>query len=440
MVHQGTRSMSDHVPVSIKLVLDIQRETISRGRPRSYFKMNIKLMNSPGVLQKAKIAWETHPSWVKDERKKWAMGLGLIRQVLMEEKKRWEREDPDLATLQEKLLQAKEAQENIKVLQTETGELLTDEAEILQEVYNNYKLLYTADQEDGAVKGRRREMLQLIDRRLTREQNSCLRELPDDSLIEELIFAMPKEKAPGLDGVIVEIVVVGWDFMKTDCCRMIRKVWGCKKLLRVPRKPRAKKTSSGGSTPEDETSPATKKSAKRKFNLDPPRSRTPSPEALEHYEPHRKGKKKVDEGAAADMDRIGKRKVNEKTSTVPAKKNKRSDDSDEDSNKSNHAKGEAVNNHDDEKGAETHEPTAALTALGSTKRGAKKPRQGSARKPAPPQNPWIILPSPVKASIKPKEMVKGDIINTFMEETFSQLPPLLVPKSGKNRRYETWVS
>ncbi|KAL3675419.1 hypothetical protein R1sor_025367 [Riccia sorocarpa] len=112
---------------------------------------------------------------------------------------------------------------------------------------------------------------------------------------------------------------------------------------RVPRKPRAKKTSPAGSTPaEDETSPATKKTVKRKLNLDPPRSRSPSPEALERNQPPRNGKKKVEEGAAADMDRKGKRKVDDQPSTVPAKKNKRGDDSDEDSNKSNHAKGEAV--------------------------------------------------------------------------------------------------
>ncbi|KAL3697365.1 hypothetical protein R1sor_011441 [Riccia sorocarpa] len=59
---------------------------------------------------------------------------------------------------------------------------------------------------------------------------------------------------------------------------------------RVPRKPRAKKTSPAGSTPaEDETSPATKKTAKRKLNLDPPRSRSPSSEALERNQPPRNG-------------------------------------------------------------------------------------------------------------------------------------------------------
>ncbi|KAL3683379.1 hypothetical protein R1sor_001401 [Riccia sorocarpa] len=65
---------------------------------------------------------------------------------------------------------------------------------------------------------------------------------------------------------------------------------------RVPRKPPAKKTSPAGSTPaEDETSPATKKTAKQKLNLDPPRSRSPSPEALERNQLPRNGKKKVKE-------------------------------------------------------------------------------------------------------------------------------------------------
>ncbi|KAL3685029.1 hypothetical protein R1sor_003051 [Riccia sorocarpa] len=187
---------------------------------------------------------------------------------------------------------------------------------------------------------------------------------------------------------------------------------------RIPRKPRAKKTSPTGSTPaEDETSPITKKTAKRKLNLDPPRSRSPSPKALERNQPPRNGKKKVEEGAAVDMGRKGKQKVDDQPSTVPAKKHKRGDDSDEDSNKSNHAKGEVMqlreardaladamvgrressepnhaagpsidpveisSDHDDKKGAETHEPIVASTALGSTKRGAKKPQQRSARKP-----------------------------------------------------------
>ncbi|KAL3700701.1 hypothetical protein R1sor_018723 [Riccia sorocarpa] len=200
----------------------------------------------------------------------------------------------------------------------------------------------------------------------------------------------------------------------------------------VPRKPRAKTTSPAGSTPaEDETSPATNKTAKRKLNLDPPRSRSPSPEALERNQPPRNGKKKVEEGAAADMDRKGKtlgKSEHEKrqwgyidkfiNETVQDKIQKRERELKEqiealeaknaelqtqlreardaladamvgrcELSEPNHAAGPSIDpveissDHDDKKGAETHEPTVASTALGLTKRGAKKPRQWSARKP-----------------------------------------------------------
>ncbi|KAL3685027.1 hypothetical protein R1sor_003049 [Riccia sorocarpa] len=133
------------------------------------------------------------------------------------------------------------------------------------------------------------------------------------------------------------------DWTTVDKSRNIREIPVAETDERVPRKPRAKKTSPAGSTPaEDETVPATKKTAKRKLNLDPPRSRSPSPETLERNQPPRNGKKKVEEGATVDMDRKGKRKVDDQPSTVPTKKNKRGDDSDDDSNMFNHAKGEAI--------------------------------------------------------------------------------------------------
>ncbi|KAL3691361.1 hypothetical protein R1sor_005012 [Riccia sorocarpa] len=68
-------------------------------------------------------------------------------------------------------------------------------------------------------------------------------------------------------------------------------------------------------------------------------SRSLSPVASQSIQPDRKGKKKVDEGAAANLDHKGKRKVDEQS---PTKKKKRSDDSDDDSNESNHEQEEAV--------------------------------------------------------------------------------------------------
>ncbi|KAL3679413.1 hypothetical protein R1sor_022369 [Riccia sorocarpa] len=104
---------------------------------------------------------------------------------------------------------------------------------------------------------------------------------------------------------------------------------------RVPRKPRRKKTSRASSTPEgNETSPGTKKPTKRKLNLNPPKSRSSSPEVPRRIQPGRKGKRKVDEEATANIERKGKQKANEHPSLEPAEKKERSDDSDEDSDES----------------------------------------------------------------------------------------------------------
>ncbi|KAL3684012.1 hypothetical protein R1sor_002034 [Riccia sorocarpa] len=112
---------------------------------------------------------------------------------------------------------------------------------------------------------------------------------------------------------------------------------------RVPRKPRRKRISRASSTPEgNETSSGTKKPTKRKLNLNPPKSRSPSPEVSRRIQPGRKGKRKVDEEATANIERKGKRKADEQPSPELAKKKERSDDSDEDSDESVFEQGEPI--------------------------------------------------------------------------------------------------
>ncbi|KAL3695428.1 hypothetical protein R1sor_009504 [Riccia sorocarpa] len=176
---------------------------------------------------------------------------------------------------------------------------------------------------------------------------------------------------------------------------------------RVPRKPRAKKTSPAGSTPaEDDTVPATKKTAKRKLNLDPPMSRSPSPEALEPLGKSEREKRQwgyIDKFINETVqDKIQKREreLKEQIEALEAKNAELQRQLREacdaladamvgrrESSEPNHAAGPSIDpveissDRDDKKGAETHEPTVASTALGSTKRVAKKPQQRSARKP-----------------------------------------------------------
>ncbi|KAL3690516.1 hypothetical protein R1sor_016825 [Riccia sorocarpa] len=57
--------------------------------------MDYKVLMQPEVLEIAKAVWLEHPSWAKDKRKGWALALGRIRKLLMEvrtEERRKERE------------------------------------------------------------------------------------------------------------------------------------------------------------------------------------------------------------------------------------------------------------------------------------------------------------------------------------------------------------
>lgn len=38
------------------------------------------------------------------------------------------------------------------------------------------------------------------------------------------------EKSPGLDGVTVEMIQKGWEYMKNGCCEMVRGFWGDGKM------------------------------------------------------------------------------------------------------------------------------------------------------------------------------------------------------------------
>ncbi|KAL3697986.1 hypothetical protein R1sor_012062 [Riccia sorocarpa] len=44
-------------------------------------------------------------------------------------------------------------------------------------------------------------------------------------------MGMPKEKSPRIDGVMVEILQIGWEFMQDDCLQMVQSFWTKKELI-----------------------------------------------------------------------------------------------------------------------------------------------------------------------------------------------------------------
>ncbi|KAL3684326.1 hypothetical protein R1sor_002348 [Riccia sorocarpa] len=103
-----------------------------------------------------------------------------------------------------------------------------------------YRELYAAEEESEEDRQLRKDVLLLIDNKLSPHQNERLRESPEDKFIEDVVHSLPKDKSPGLDGVVAELLVLGWRFMGGDCIRMVKKVWRSRKLLTRDNKVRLK--------------------------------------------------------------------------------------------------------------------------------------------------------------------------------------------------------
>ncbi|KAL3681754.1 hypothetical protein R1sor_024710 [Riccia sorocarpa] len=191
--HQGARTLSDHVPIVLNVVL---KEARAGARPRrSYFKIDCRALQKDGVLERAKECWNDHPRWARDKRKRWAFALGRIRRLLMEVRNEGKRSRVNSSVLEEKVEEAREHEETDEVL------------------------------------SRRRTVTGRIDRRLSGADNSVLEAVPSEELITTIVMEMPKEKSSRIDGVMVEILQIGWEFMREDCLLMVQSFWEKKELI-----------------------------------------------------------------------------------------------------------------------------------------------------------------------------------------------------------------
>ncbi|KAL3695821.1 hypothetical protein R1sor_009897 [Riccia sorocarpa] len=215
--HQGARTLSDHVPISLEVV--VKESHASTLRKRSYFKMDFKMLNRAEVLIRTRTRWLEHPNWARDKRKGWSLALGRIRKLLMEV-----REDD-----KRRVLPLRSLEEHVEEL--ESGEVIEEHEEILEEVHRYYQELYKAEEETTETLVKREEVVSRIDKQMTEEDNRKLEEVPSDEFITRIVMEMPKEKSPGIDGVMVEILTIGWEFMREDCFSMVQSFWDKKRLV-----------------------------------------------------------------------------------------------------------------------------------------------------------------------------------------------------------------
>ncbi|KAL3687845.1 hypothetical protein R1sor_014154 [Riccia sorocarpa] len=180
--------------------------------------MDFKMLKRTEVIIRAKTRWLEHPSWTRDKRKRWSLALGIIRKLLMKVQEDDKRRVLPLRNLEEHVedvrLRVKhdtsiEAKEMFEEAITKLRRREHEEAE---QCRRKCKITWLKEGEAPTKYFfRKEEVVTRIDKQMTEEDNRNLEEVPSDEFITRIVMEMPKEKSPGIDGVMVEIQTIGWE-------------------------------------------------------------------------------------------------------------------------------------------------------------------------------------------------------------------------------------
>ncbi|KAL3682470.1 hypothetical protein R1sor_000492 [Riccia sorocarpa] len=246
VVHHSTTVMSDHMPISV----DIQIRTSETGeKSENYFKMNFYDLQDPGVLEKVQRAWKEELVSVRDDRRRWNRSWHRVKQVLKDvraEKALLKKQESSLrqevvwrkAVLTEGSLSEAEAGS----FQTElcSAERLLKEQELQdarlwriqsrEKWLREHEVLYKVEEVTAEQVAARETLLALIRNKLSPEESQKMSAIPDKAKTEGVVFSMKTNKAPGIDGLTVEVLKWCWEFAGDDCVRLVHAKADSKRL------------------------------------------------------------------------------------------------------------------------------------------------------------------------------------------------------------------
>lgn len=124
-----------------------------------------------------------------------------------------------------KLMQAKCARETLKASALPEGGVIEDEQEIVQEVYHFCRDLYARDPLVAGNNIVHIEILPLIDKFFTEDDNQKSRVVPQEEEINKIVFAFPYGKSLGEVGVTYEFVQDSWELVGPGCRMMVQSFW-----------------------------------------------------------------------------------------------------------------------------------------------------------------------------------------------------------------------
>lgn len=122
-------------------------------------------------------------------------------------------------------LKAKHRRESIKMMQLSHREVTEDEDKILKEIFMFYPDLCCEDKRVEDHCASTEATLGLITERGIDTNNQLLGSVPSDDEIKLVVHSFPQEKAPGMDGVTIKMLLKVWEYKKPLCCSMVKAIW-----------------------------------------------------------------------------------------------------------------------------------------------------------------------------------------------------------------------
>ncbi|KAL3685968.1 hypothetical protein R1sor_003990 [Riccia sorocarpa] len=277
--HDDQEALSDHIPVLA--TVHIQESRRRRSKRDTYLKMDIDTLKDPARREAAKTAWLEVWGLSEDPILAWEFAWGRMkdkfreadRQSLSELKQQqnklaelrrhleastYEGEQEDYMNLERQVrekeileasiirrrsrvqwikegdvstkfffacLRSKQARESLVELTSAEGVAINEEDDILEEIHRYYQELYHQPRITREVADERRRALQLIRRTVTEEQNLNLEILPEAQEIDTIVEDMKKNKAPGEDGLTIEVLQLTWEWVRAPCITIITAFW-----------------------------------------------------------------------------------------------------------------------------------------------------------------------------------------------------------------------
>lgn len=113
----------------------------------------------------------------------------------------------------------------IRKVKCPDGLVVESENGIMDEIASFYRGIFTEDTLVRQNSAGRRELLQLISKRLSQQERILLDSVPDLEKIETILKDIPSNKAPSLDDLTIEVLRRCWVWLKEECMEVIQAFW-----------------------------------------------------------------------------------------------------------------------------------------------------------------------------------------------------------------------